>query len=120
MIPTTDPYVPATIINVPITITNTLQTTMATHRFDLPPSLPLAQLSYSHMAPIGWMHIAGPRSAPMSETSASKTGIVDAMMYAITVMPSVHEIHVVQWISVLLVRCREPRRAWTKMNLAGI
>jgi hypothetical protein len=56
IIPTTDPYVPATIINVPITITNTLQTTMAIHRFDLAPSsesLPFAQLSYNHIAPMG-------------------------------------------------------------------
>jgi hypothetical protein len=66
------------------------------------------------------MHIAGPRSAPISETKVSKTGIVEAMMYAMTVIPNVHDIHVVQWTSVLLVRCREPRRAWTKMNFAGI
>ena len=56
----------------------------------------------------------------MSETSPSKTGMALAMMYATTVTPSVQLNHTSQWIGLLLVRWREPRRMWTKMYLAGI
>jgi hypothetical protein len=66
------------------------------------------------------MHMTGPRRAPMSETSASNTGIVLAMMYAMSVIPKVQPSQVAQWIGELELRCREPRRMWTKMNFEGI
>ena len=37
--------------------------------------LPLVQLSYSHMQPMGWKDIRVPRRAPMRETRALKTGM---------------------------------------------
>lgn len=61
-----------------------------------------------------------PSKAPMSETNESNTGIALAMMYAITVMPKVQPSQVIQCMGVLLVKCREPRRMWMKMNFAGI
>lgn len=56
----------------------------------------------------------------MRETSESKTGIVLAIMYAITIMPNVQLNQQTQWVIVLLFRWREPRRRWTKMYFAGI
>lgn len=102
-------------------IRNTLHPTKNTQRLLFFGSFfPLAQLSYSHMQPMGWMHMTGPRRAPMSETSASKTGIVLAMMYAMSVIPKVQPSQTAQWIGELEFRCREPRRMWTKMNFEGI
>lgn len=43
-------------------------------------ALPLAQLSYSHMPPMGWKHIGVPRRAPTSETRSPKTGMALAIM----------------------------------------
>jgi hypothetical protein len=82
--------------------------------------LPLAQLSYSHMQPIGWKHIRVPSNAPMRETKESNTGTELAMIYATTAMPEVQLSQVTQWVMLLLFRCREPRRMWTKMYFAGI
>lgn len=56
----------------------------------------------------------------MRETKESKTGIVLAMMYAITMIPKVQLSQQTQWVIVLLFRWREPRRRWTKMYFAGI
>lgn len=42
--------------------------------------LPLAQLSYSHMQPIGWKHMRVPSKAPMRETNESNTGTELAMI----------------------------------------
>jgi hypothetical protein len=60
-------------------ITNTLQQAIAVHLGDLS-VLPLLQLSYSHIQPIGWKHMNVPSRAPISETRLSKTGIALAMM----------------------------------------
>lgn len=56
----------------------------------------------------------------MSETKLSKTGIVLAIIQAMRVIPKVHPSHVAQCVGVLEVRCRDLRRVWMKMNLAGI
>ena len=108
---------PATMRNVPSTMTNTLQHTMSIQRLD--PSLLRCQLSNSHMQPIGWKHMSVPSKAPIRDTSESKTGIALAMIYAITVTVSVQPNQVHQWTQVLLVRCREPRRRVRKTYLAG-
>lgn len=78
MIPSTDPYVPATVRKLPISITNILQQTFGNQYFEL--LLPFDQLSYSHMHPIGWKHMVVPSNAPIRETKESKTGIVLAIM----------------------------------------
>lgn len=120
MIPTTEPYVPATMRNVPKTIRVTLQTDPSIQDLVFFCPLPFPQLSCNHIAPIGWMHITGPSKAPMRDTKESKTGIVLAMIQAITVTPKVHANQVIQWVGVLLLRCLDPRSIWTKMNLDGI
>lgn len=79
MMLTTDPYVPAIIMKVPITTTKTLQQTIAIHLGDRL-IFPLPQLSYSHMQPMGWKHMNVPSKAPISETRLSKTGMALAMM----------------------------------------
>lgn len=56
----------------------------------------------------------------MRETRASKAGIVLAMMYAITVTPKVQPSQESQWVGVMLFKCGDPRRRWTKMYFAGI
>lgn len=66
------------------------------------------------------MHMTGPSKAPMRETKASKTGIVLAIMKAMIVMPKVQVNQDIQCVGVLLLRWRELRSAWTKMNFAGI
>lgn len=72
--PTADPYVPEIIRKVPDATTNTLKPTMNIHLIERS-ALPSAQLSYSHMQPIGWNDMRVPRRAPTSETSPSKTGM---------------------------------------------
>lgn len=64
--------------------------------------------------------MTGPSKAPMRETKASKTGIVLAIMKAMIVMPKVQVNQDIQCVGVLLLRWRELRSAWTKMNFAGI
>lgn len=117
MISTTEPYVPATMRKIPEAMTKALQQAIAHHCREVARR---SQLSYSHIAPYVCMHMSGPSRAPISETSPSKTGMALAMMYATTVTPSVQLNHTSQWIGLLLVRWREPRRMWTKMYLAGI
>jgi hypothetical protein len=78
MIPTTDPYVPATVRKHPRSITKTAQQTFGTQYFEL--RLPFPQLSNSHMQPIGWKHIIVPSRAPINETKELKTGIVLAII----------------------------------------
>jgi hypothetical protein len=56
------------------------------------------------MHPIGWKHIKEPSSAPTSDTSPPKTGIVEAMMYAISEMAKVQDNQVSQWRGELEVR----------------
>lgn len=73
-----EPYVPATVRKVPITITNMDQQTIKVHLHDRS-CLPLVQWSYSHMHPIGWKEMRVPSKAPTSETSPSKTGMALAM-----------------------------------------
>lgn len=87
-----DPYVPPIIKKNPETMTKLLKATMAYHLL----VLGLCQLSYSHMAPIGWKHMRVPKSAPMSETSGPKTGIALAIMYEMIVTPAVQLIHTAQ------------------------
>jgi hypothetical protein len=106
-------------MKVPTAISCTLHRTIAIQRTDFP-SFRSPPLSYSYIAAIDWMHISGPSRAPMRETRASKTGIALATSHAIRVTPEVQATQVSQWVKVLLVRWREPRRRWTKMNLAGI
>lgn len=78
MIPAIEPYVPATVINIPVAMTNTLQKHIRTQR-TVGALRPSAQLSYSHMHPYGWNVRTVPRRAPMSETRPSKTGIALAI-----------------------------------------
>lgn len=118
MIPITVPYVPATVTKDPKIITNTLRQTMG-HQV-LVFLWPVDQLSYSHMQPYGWRHRIVPRRAPISDTSASNTGMLLAIIYATTVMPSVQLSQHTQWVMVLVFRWREPRRRWTKIYFAGI
>lgn len=95
-----------------------LQQTNMIHLGDLS-TLPMLQLSYSHIIPIGWKHIKVPSSAPMRETRLSKTGMALAIMYEIRVAPNVHPNQVAQWITVLAVRCSEPRSKRTKTYFPG-
>ncbi len=60
-----------------------------------------------------------PSSAPIRDTRLSKTGIALAMMYAITVMLSVHPSQVSQWMGEFEARCLDPRRMRMKMIFAG-
>lgn len=117
MISTTEPYVPATMRNMPTAMTNALQQAMGHHRREF--SRP-SQLSYSHIAPYVCRHMSGPNKAPMRETSPSNTGMALAMMYATTMTLRVQLNQTSQWVGLLLVRWREPRRRWTKMYFAGI
>ena len=91
--PTIDPYVPAIIKKVPETTTKTLKVTMRYHLV-VGLRLPAVQLSYSHMQPMGWNDMSVPRRAPMRETRPPKTGMAEAMMYAITAQPKVQPIQV--------------------------
>lgn len=118
--PITEPYVPATIKKSPTATRITLQRAVSIHPMVLRRPRPLPQLSYSHIAPIGWMHMTGPSRAPIRETKAEKAGMVLAMIQAITVIEKVQLNQTIQCVGVLPLRCREPRRAWTKMNFAGI
>lgn len=79
MMETTDPYVPPTIKKVPDRITKPLQKTMKIHLGDLL-ILPLLQLSYNHMQPIGWKDMRVPRRAPTRDTRSLNTGIALAMI----------------------------------------
>lgn len=69
----------------PDTITKELKATIAYHLT----VLGLCQLSYSHIAPIGWKHIRVPKRAPMSETKGPNTGMALAMTYETNVIPAV-------------------------------
>lgn len=82
--------------------------------------LPLAQLSYSHMQPIGWKQSTVPSRAPTRDTRPPKIGIPLAIMYAVRVTPHVQLSHVIQWMAELEVRWVEPRRIRTKTYLLGI
>ena len=75
---TIDPYVPVIIRKVPKTITRMLQDDKSTH-FTVGLSLPLPQLSYNHMQPMGWNDMEVPRRAPIRETKSLKMGIPLAM-----------------------------------------
>lgn len=108
LIPTTQAYVPATVKKVPMRITNTLQQTIGSQNFEL--FLPLCQLSYSHIPPIGWKHRRVPSKAPISDTRESKTGIVLAMIKAITMILEVQPSQQTQCVMELLFKCLEPRR----------
>lgn len=110
-------YVPAIKRNIPARITNMLQATPINHRGDAFAS-GLFQLSYSHIQPIGWNDISGPKRAPMRATSCSKIGIPLAMQYDMTVIVRVEPSQVTQWIRLLAVRCSEPRKKRINMNLA--
>lgn len=76
---TIEPYVPETVRKVPARITKTFQPTMRVHLHVLL-SLPLPQLSYSHIQPIGWIDKSVPNNAPTRETRPPKPGILLAMM----------------------------------------
>ena len=117
MIPTIDPYVPPIIKKVPLTITNTLHATMAFH---FQSRLVLFQLSYSHIHPMGWKHIRVPRSAPISETRPPKTGMADAMIYAMSETVAVRPNQTIQCLAVLWLRWWVPRRVRMKKYLAVI
>ena len=116
--PTTEPYVPATIKKVPIKITSTHHTTMAVQRAE--PLLYACQLSYSHMIPSGWKQSRVPNSAPTSDTRPPNAGIPLAMQYAMMVVMNVQPSQVAQCVTVLAVRCLDPRRMRMKMYLAVI
>ena len=73
----------------------TFQATRAAH-LNVGCSLPLLQLSYSHMQPMGWNDTTVPSRAPINEIKLSKMGIPLAMTYAHTAMVNVQPIHVVQ------------------------
>jgi hypothetical protein len=45
-----------------------------------------AQLSYSHIPPVGWNVMSGTKRAPMRDTIGPKRGTALAMMYEIRVM----------------------------------
>ena len=115
---TTDPYVPPIIKKVPDRITKTLQQTIRIHLGDLL-TLPLLQLSYSHMQPIGWKDIRVPRRAPTRDTKSLNTGIALAIIYAMIAIPDVQLSQVTQWIIVFAVRCLEPCKMRMKIYLAG-
>jgi hypothetical protein len=115
IIPTTEPYVPETIRNVPAIITNPLQKTIKYHRI----SRVLPQLSYSHIQPIGWKDIRVPRSAPIRETRLLNTGIALAIIYAVITTLNVQRSQVVQCRRVLAERCLVSRRRRTKIYLLG-
>ena len=118
MMETTDPYVPPIIKKVPDTITKPLQQTIRIHLGDLL-ILPLLQLSYNHMQPIGWKDIIVPRRAPTRDTRSLNTGIALAIIYATRAIPEVQLSQVTQWIIVFSVKCFEPCKRRTKMYLAG-
>lgn len=61
----------------------------ATMPFHLQSRFDRCQLSYSHMQPMGWKLMRVPRSAPTSETSPPKTGMAEAMTYAVRETPAV-------------------------------
>ena len=116
--PTIDPYVPATIKNVPSKMTNTHQATIAFQRM-----VPLAyerQLSYSHMIPSGWKQRRVPKRAPTRDTRPPKAGMPLAMQYAMTVVINVQPSQVDQWMTVFAVRCLDPRKIRMKMYFAVI
>lgn len=75
---TTDPYVPATMRKDPSKTSITFQTTRRPH-LTVGCSLPLLQLSYSHIHPIGWNDMRVPSKAPISETRSLKIGMPLAM-----------------------------------------
>lgn len=102
----------------PIAITKTLNPTRNIH-FGVFAGLPLLQLSYNHIQPMGWNDIRVPSKAPTNETRPSKTGMALAIMYAIRAMPKVQPSQAAQWVIVLEARCLDPRRARTKMYFAG-
>lgn len=116
IIPTTDPYVPATIKNVPQTTTKTFQHTPRVHLCDRC-SLPLFQLSYNHMQPLGWKLCSVPSKAPIKEMRLSKLGMALAIMYATTATPRTQPIQVPQCTSVFATRCFDPRSIRTKKCL---
>lgn len=64
--------------------------------------------------------MTGPSKAPIRDTNASNTGMVLAIMKAMSVIPNVQVSQHIQWVGVLLLRWREFRSAWTNMNFAGI
>lgn len=108
MMPTTVPYVPATVTNDPKTTIKILKHTIGNQDLECP--RPVDQWSYSHIQPYGWRQRIVPSRAPIKETRASNAGIVLAMMYAITVMPKVQPSQQAQCVKVLVFRWREPRR----------
>lgn len=61
-----------------------------------------------------------PSSAPMSETSPPKTGIADAMMYAVSETAAVKPNQVIQCLGVLWLRWWVPRRVRMKKYFAVI
>lgn len=113
MIPTRDPYVPAIIMNVPETITNTDQPTIRRQRV-VGFALPSLQLSYSHMQPMGWKDSKVPKREPVRYTIPLNTGIALARMYAVKQTAKLQPSQVVQWVKVLSIKCFDPRNARTK------
>lgn len=60
-----------------------------------------------------------PSKAPIRETRLLKTGMALAMMYEMSVVPKVQPNQEAQWMNVLAVRWREPRRTRMKMYFPG-
>lgn len=107
-------------MNVPDNMMNAHQQTRRYQRGVLTElSLLLGQLSYNHIQAAGWNDIRVPSNAPMSATSAPKTGIALAITYAINAMPDVQLSQVAQWIVSLAFRCFEPRKRRMNMYLPG-
>lgn len=81
IISTIAPYVPATMMKHPKAITKIAHPAFHHHVLVLLEGTSLsAQLSYSHIPPVGWKVISGTKSAPISETSPPKMGTALAMM----------------------------------------
>lgn len=68
---------------------------------------------------MGWKHNDVARRAPTSDTRSLNTGMLLAIMYAITVILNVEPIQAIQCVGVCAVRCLEPRRMRMKMCLEG-
>lgn len=68
----------------------------------------------------GCKQISVPSKAPMSDTKLSNLGTALAIMYATMTVPPVQDNQVTQCVTVLAVRCLDPRKMRMKTYLAGI
>lgn len=114
LIPTAEPYEPPIIRKVPSKRMTTDQMTPNRH-FQV---RVLFQLSRSHIPAYGWKVRNVPSSAPIRDTSSEKTGMALATTYATMVIPNVEQSHVAQCVTLLAVRCSDPRKIRTKTCLA--